>query len=137
MVSFSLELVRWLWLGLSNPQQTGGVWRGRLIVTNPGKHEVGWGTGGDLVLPLARSRAGVDAGLCKSLLVAFSPAGLECAEKELGHFPATCLVLGTVTPVCWSGLDLLLSEAAVSGFGSAYERWAQSGGGDTPFPTLG
>lgn len=44
---------------------------------NPGRREVGRGTGGDLVLPLAWSRAGSDAGLCKGLLVAFSPAGLE------------------------------------------------------------
>lgn len=71
---------------LSKPRAW-GLWRGQLIVKNPGKREVGRGMGGDPVLPLAWSRAGFDAGLCKGLLMAFSPAGLESTGEESLLFP--------------------------------------------------
>lgn len=65
---------------------------------NPGKHEVGRGAGGDLVLPLAQSRAGFDTGLCKDLLMAFCPAGLESTEKEACHFPGRVSCFGNGGP---------------------------------------
>lgn len=65
---------------------------------NPGKHEVGRGMGGDLVLPLARSRAGFDARLCTGLLMAFSPAELESAGKEECHFPRCVSCFGSGGP---------------------------------------
>lgn len=79
--------------------------------------------GGDLVLPLARSRAGFDSGLCKGLLMAFSPAGLESAEKEACHFPGHVSCFGNGGSCLLSGLDhLLLWKKAVLCFGSVSER---------------
>lgn len=83
------------------PQQTAS-WRATERAANykknPGKREVGRGTGGDPVLPLARSRAGFDTGLCKGLLLAFCPAGLEFAEKEACRFPGHVSSFGNSVP---------------------------------------